>query len=837
MGRFSEIAGRLLEPERAQTVMSARRRCFLKRPASPARPRCAIAAVRGPEARRLLLLATFAMMGLYAATGRAVEQDGVRVGHLSRMAEAPLYFEANRGQVESGFQFVARGRECDVLIAPAEAVVVLGKPEEASASLALGRFRVGGQGASRARTVRFRLEGANPQATMAGLEELSGKANYFIGNDPAEWHAGIPLFPRVAVDQIYPGVRLVYYADELARLEYDFVLQPNANPGLISFRIEGVDKVEMDAAGNLVLKVDGEQMRQHAPVIYQMVHGVRKQIQGGYRLKGEAGAGFWVGKYDHNLPLVIDPALSFSAYIGGKMKDKGWGIAADTNGNVWVAGETLSRDLHATPGALRTNYQGGHSIFGDGFVAKFGNGTNLSYLTYLGGSGQDAAFAIAVDPATGAAFVTGYTDSANFPITNAFQSRLGGTNLNARRVNTIDAFVTKLNTDGTLAYSTYLGGYKRDVGLGIAVDNLGRAYVTGYTESPNFPTNNSLQGPDYTYTSFRYLTNDGGHNHFLTGYYRTNYVGSRYQGNGDAFVTRFSADGASLEYSTFLGGTNQDIGEGIAVDANYSAYVVGMTASTNFPTLNAFANGAFYLNNLTNRSFVTDGFISKLSPSGDALVYSSYIGANNNDDALAVAVDTVMNAYVTGDTFSTNFPVTLTNLTAWPSLTNVNSDVFVMRFNPDGTTNYSVVFGGRSNDKGLGIAVDASQNAYVVGMTLSPTNFANLTTNMLPLPFGFSLTNSSIRRFGMSDAFIVELDSSGSNVFSAYLGGAGNDQANGIAWDPSTGAAYIVGTSTSTNFVSSPSLITPTNLTGSLPPNFQGGRNRSDAFVGKINFP
>ena len=775
---------------------------------------------RGSSGRvpaRITVVAAMAAFALNALTGMA----------------APLYFEANHGQVEHGVQFIARGSDCNVLILPTEAVLILGQGDGISSPLPFDRVASIGRSTGQTRCVRFRLAGANAQAQATGLGELSGKVNYYLGSNPANWRAGIPLFTRVQVDQVYPGVRLVYYADESGRLEYDFHLQPNAAPELITFQIEGVDTMQVDAAGNLVLTVGHEQIRQHKPVIYQVIRGVRQPVPGGYLLKGDRRVGFRVGAYDRGQPLVIDPVVTFSAYLGGTKNDRGWGIATDAGGNVWVAGETLSADLrdNITSAAIQATYQGGHHQFGDGFVARFDQGTNLAYLTYLGGEHEDAAFALAVDQNTGAAFVTGYTDSGDFPIfpPNVFQTHLGGTNLNGRRVYPVDAFVTKLDTNGALAYSTYLGGNSRDVGLGIAVDDLGRAYVTGMTESSNFPTVNALQG---------YYLNDVvdlGKGDYLLYTNRINYDGSVNHRNQDAYVARFNPNATALEYYTYLGGSNQDIGQGIAVDSAYSAYVVGQTTSTNFPSTNAFQAQAVVLNNQTNRSSYTDGFISKLSASGAALLYSSYVGGSNNDSALAVKVDAALNAYVTGFTFSTNFPRTLTELTAWPSKTNYNSDVFVIRFDPGGQTNngYAVVFGGKFNDQGIGIAVDTNQNAYVAGLTDSRTNFAGTDTSLMTGFFaanpasGFSPTNSSPKKH-VNDAFLVELAPNGTNLFSAYLGGVESDQANGIALDLASGAgpiAYLVGTTTSTNFP------------GTAPDTFHGKKKYSDAFMSRIEFP
>ena len=777
--------------------------------------------------RLALLVALSAVVGLNAAPAHAAERDPDPAMPARMPAGSPLYFEANRGQVEGDVRFVARGRQCDVLIAPTEAVLILGKRDTSSPASPSEQVLSRAGGIHETLSVRFRLENANPQATALGLDELPAKANYFIGNDPAQWRTGVPLFSKVRIDRIYPGIHLVYYADESARLEYDFVLDPNARPDRISIRIEGADSVGMDAAGNLALRAGGQEIQEHAPAIYQVMNGTRKQIKGGYRLKGNALAGFWVGEYDHTLPLVIDPTLTFSDFIGGSYIDRGWGVAVDPSGNVWVAGETLSPNLPTTSGAIRPKYQGGNYVFGDGFVAEFGNGTtNLKYLTYLGGSGEDAAFAIAVDT-NGAAYVTGYTDSPNFPVfpTNAYQHHIQGINLNPQGVYPIDAFVTKLNADGKIVYSTYLGGMGRDVGLAIAVDNLSRAYVTGLTESSNFPTKHALRG-FYRNVLVAYPTNVNGVITYGVTNYLANYDGGVFQGFGDAFVTRINAQGTGLDYSTFLGGGNENIGQGIAVDASNCAYVVGMTTSASFPVTNAIAKN---LHNGTNSTLIPDAFISKLSAEGSNLVYSTYLGAKGKDVATSVAVDSSMNAYVTGFTYSTNFPVTLTNFSQWTNPTNLNSDVFVTRFNPDGSiTNggYSVVFGGKRNDQGLGIAVDANQFAYIVGFTASHTNFADIPTNA-PMPAGFSATNNSLLAIASRDVFIVQLDPQGASSFAAYLGGPGNDQANGIALDTTSSTnviAYIVGTTSSAKF---PAVGTS---------KFHGSTLYPDAFVARIDF-
>jgi hypothetical protein len=312
--------------------------------------------------------------------------------------------------------------------------------------------------------------------------------------------------------------------------------------------------------------------------------------------------------------------------------------------------------------------------------------------------------------------------------------------------------------------------------------------------------------------------------HYITpGYY---YDGGVYHGKGDGFVARLSPDGTALEYATYLGGENREMGQAIAVDSDSRAYVAGVTASYEFPTLNPFASTARVLNNGSGKGLHTDGFISVLSSNGNALAYSSYLGGDLDDAALAITLDALTNAYVTGYAFSTNFPRTATNFTAWASRTNANSDVFVTRLNSVGGTNggYSILFGGKSNDQGISLAVDGASQAYVVGLTASRTNFADLDI-LASLPPGFSATNSTLKKYGTQDAFLVALDPGGSNLFSAYLGGVAKDQANAITFDTNANAAYVVGTTSSTNFP------------GALPLTYHGKRAHSEAVISRIVFP
>jgi uncharacterized repeat protein (TIGR01451 family) len=531
---------------------------------------------------------------------------------------------------------------------------------------------------------------------------------------------------------------------------------------------EGGGQMQVGAEGDLVLSANGGEVCFQKPVVYQLTGGhdpsgtnggVRRVIDGRYVLEGKNRVSFQLAAYDHSKPLVIDPVLGYSTYLGGIDNDAANGIAVDSAGNAYVTGRTASINF-----PTMNSIQGANLGGNDAFVTKLSpTGSALVYSTYLGGSREDQANGIAVDSA-GNAYVTGVTDSTNFPTVNPFQGASAGSP---------DAFVTKLSPTGsTLVYSTYLGGSIQDKGYGIAVDSAGNAYVTGNTYSTNFPTKNPFQG-----------AKAGGPD------------------ASDAFVTKLSPTGSALVYSTYLGGSLDDFASGIALDSARNAYVTGYTGSTDFPTKNPFQGaygGGFY-----------DAFVTKLSPTGSALVYSTYLGGSGNDPAYGIAVDSARNAYVTGYTSSTNFP-TKNPFQAANAGGFFNYDAFVTKLSPTGSALvYSTYLGGSGDDYASGIALDSAGNAYVTGGTVS-TNF--------PIMNPVQGANA-----GGEDAFVTKLSPTGSAlVYSTYLGGSDYDQANGIALD-SARNAYVTGWTISTNFP------TKNPFQGA-----NGGGGNEDAFVTKI---
>ena len=582
------------------------------------------------------------MLGLLVLTlaaGAGSPNAGAATPAHAPLAGLPLFFEANCGQVSPPAQFVAHSRSGTVLLGPAEAVVLqaAARPLASLPARATERSR---NRQAEVRTLSFQFVGGNPQAAMTGLDPLSGRINYLLGDDPTSWRTEVPAFDRVRVAEVYPGVDLVYYGNE-QKLEYDLIVAPGADAGAVCLRVTGADRLELDAQGDLVLSVGAAQLRQHKPILHQVIGGARKEVTGGYRLKDPQTVAFEVGRYDPQWPLIIDPVLSYASYFGGSGNTTAWDVALDGGGNVYVAGGTLSAGL-ATPGAWQTDYAGDFTGYGgDAFVAKFDNTcSNLIYMTYLGGSGNDAAMAIAVDPA-GNAYVTGVTDSTNFPTTpNALQTTNTGIPGGIFGLRPFDAFVSKLNPSGSaLVYSTHVGGDTDDEGIAIAVDSAGCAYITGFTDSTNFPTTvNALQ---------------------------TNLAGAT-----DAFVCKLGPAGTNFVYSTYLGGTNLDQGDGIAVDALGRAWITGVTVSNTFPIVNAiqpWPGGGL------------DAFVSVIASNGQSLVLSTYLGGAGDDAGYRIVLDAnKTTAYVVGTESSSwsydgSFPITPGNLNPGGVFTSTNA--------------------------------------------------------------------------------------------------------------------------------------------------------------------
>lgn len=728
-------------------------------------------APRGAPARTLF--GAVALAAFAAQSGAALSPTQLSPASL------PFGFEAISEEGGAAPCFIARGPDSALAVTPTGATLTLAHGERPAAVSRSER-----EGLRRPRTVRsVRLEflNANPAARMTGLEPLPGRVNYLLGSDPTRWRTGLTLSGRVQVRELYPGVDVVYYSNA-RRIEYDLHFAPGSDPRAVVIRVSGADGLRLDANGDLLLRLGDGEIRQPRPVAYQLEGGARRPVGASYRLLDSRTFAFELGAHDPQRPLVIDPVLSYATFFGGAGADIAWDLALDAAGNIYVAGESMSAGL-ATPGAFQTTNRLGTSLGGDVFVAKFDNlATNLIFATYLGGSGDDAALGLAVN-AEGNAFLTGFTTSTNFPTANALRPAISGSKDPIFGVYPMDGFVAALSTNGSsLLFSTYLGGNGHDEGIGIALDPAGNVLVTGFTDSTNFPT---------------------------AGGARTNYNGGR-----DAFVTKFAPGGTNLVYSLFLGGANVDNGEGIVADGAGNAYVVGFTASTNFPLTNAIQ--AFLNNPLADTNIVlggNDAFLAILAPGGE-LLRSTLLGGGRDDVAFRVALDAATNVFIAGSTRSPDFPVAPpgnTNLPRGVSAAISIEDVFVTKLAP-GATNwtYSVIFGGTVRDEAWDVAADASGNAHLVGVTFS-TNFPTAD------PSGFLRATNA----GGGDIFVAVLGPEGTNlVRSAYLGGSRDDFGYAIKLD-AAGNEYLVGRTASTNF--------PT--VAPYQPAF-GGTN--DAFLAKI---
>jgi hypothetical protein len=670
----------------------------------------------------------------------------------------PMSFEMNQGQTDRTVRFLARGQGYAIFLKPSEALLAL-QPARQDPRVP---EKAGMPPRQPYRALKMRIEGANLSAPATGLHRLPGISNYFIGNDPSRWRTHIPTYEKVQFENVRPGVNLVYYGNQ-RQLEYDFVLSPGVRPESLRLSFEGSDAT-VDEQGDLVFTSTDGKMTFRRPLAYQCYKpdpGRKHFLSASYVLKGHNRVGFVVPDYDPREPLVIDPVLNYSTYLGGNGGDAGNAIALDYLFDAYVTGSTASTNFPTS-----SPYQKSYGGDTDAFVTEVRyDGEAVIYSTYLGGNNFDVGNGIAVDT-SGDAYITGNTSSANFPTTsNVFQATYGG--------GLTDAFVAKLDPSGsTLLYSSYLGGSGVDYGLGIAVDQFGNAYVTGYTESAtNFPTVNPIQSGN--------------------------------AGNGDAFVAEVNTQATELIYSTYLGGSSADSGQGIAVDLGGNAYVVGYTYSANFPTYNAYQG---------KNAGGVDAFITKLNKGGSSFAFSTYLGGSGDDRGWAIAVDSDLNIYVAGSTLTPCAPASTTTTMCNPTETfpttpgafqplNTSqspgySDVFVTKLNFPGTALiYSTLLGGALTDSPAGIAVDSSGDAYVTGYTES-NNFP--TANAVQA----SYTGGTCGPNPCPDAFITEVNPQGTAVvYSTYLGGSLANWGNGIALDSNTPPnAYVVGTTTSSDF-------------------------------------
>lgn len=684
---------------------------------------------------------------------------GLAVPEVTFVPFRTLAFELNEGQTHASVRYMARAQRATLWLTPDGAVL---------------STSAGPDPKSRRVVLKLRFEGANRAPRIEGEDLRPGVSNYFLGRDPDQWHTGVKQFGKVRYRNVYPGIDIVFYGNQQS-LEYNWIVQPGADPANIRLMFDGADRIVADANGDLVVKIGGVEIRNRKPRIYQKDADGERFVEGRYLVLGKRRAGFGIDRYDRTKALVVDPVLTYASFLGGSGGDAAASIARDAQGNLILAGSTNSPNFPTKEGL----FPGLTNAADVAFVAKINpaesGGNSLIYATFLGGSYNDQASAVALD-GSGNVYVTGETFSSNFPLKNAFQTSFS-TAANCRDSSgnanvCAHAFVSKFSADGkTLVYSSYLGGTNQDEAFGIAVDAGGNAYLTGQTFSTDFPTSGSV------------------------------YQNSQ-KGSGDAFLTKVSPGGGSMTYSTYFGGTGADTGNTIAVTASGTVYVAGGTSSSDLPvTLSAYQGK---ISGTTD----TNAFLAKfdLSQSGtQQLTYSTYLGgANGVTFATAVTFDSAGMIYLTGGTNSQSFPVSsgayeknfggqLTN----PNGTEGVGDAFVTKLNPSSQGSaqlvYSTYLGGALNDQGVGIAVDSAGRITVAGQTNSvafPTTAG-----------GFQKVNDGP---SPSDkGFIARLDPSQSGsrslVYSTYLGGSLSDDLSGLAMDPTGAIVAVAGTVLSQN--------------------------------------
>ena len=709
-------------------------------------------------------------------------------GHL------PMSFEENQGQTAREVRYVAHGGRYELFLTPQEAVMALRpsrhldfSPQHRSAYLRA--LREQGHAAQPVTAIRMRFEGANPEPQISGAERQLTHVNYFTGSDPKNWHTDIPAYARVKYAGIYPGVDLVFYGNQ-RRLEYDFVVAPGADPKAIQLKIDGARKMRINSRGDLLLSVAEGEVELQKPVIYQKLNGEKREIAGHYVIGGDHRVTFSVADYNRKEPLILDPILDYSTYLGGSGAENTTlpvGIAVDSAGDAFVVGDTFSANFPTTASGLTPEPLTGN--LGASFVAELNpTGTQLLYATYLTGSttnASDGATSVAVD-STGKVYVTGITLTAGFPSKNPItipQTFVAD-------ITNGTCFVTELDPtqsgNNSLVFSTYLGGTDgMDLANGIAVDANGNIYVAGQTFSTDFPVVNGVT-------------------------FNTANAGNAF---GSAFVSRINPATSTLIYSTYLSGNAANAasdptigGEnayGVAVDVSNNAYVTGGTTSSNATGFPSSANAnepAPPAANVTGSAFVTK--VNTAGNGAPSLVYSTYIAGSAQETGYGIALGPNNIAYVTGLTRSLDFPFTTGAFDTSGSGTGKAFVVLVdttnaVIGNPLTPFRYATFLGGSGGTVGFGIKVDGTGNVYVVGGTTS-TDFPGTNAGTLLGGFQTTLPNP----FG--SPFIVKLlptiGGNGTNdlLYSTYFGGTGDgantDQGYGIAIDSASPPnAYITG--------------------------------------------
>jgi len=656
----------------------------------------------------------FLLLGWGAVLG---EQD-VRAND----APAPGFLE-NRGQVAPAVRYYATNAEGAVFFEP-RAVTIDHAPD------APGQSGV---------AVRIDFPGVRSPRLVA-LHPQASKTHVLRGTDRGRWRTGLTTYSEVRYGGIAPGADLVYRVDG-GRLKYDVVLGAGADLSTVRLHYEGVERLELAADGGLILRTQAGALREDRPYLYQDVNGRRREVKGGYRILPGNELGFWASDYDRELPLVVDPGVQWSTFLGGSSADNVYGMTTDGSGNIYVVGATGSSDFPTTPGA----YQGVFQSTNDVVVTKLSSdGATAMWSTYLAGSGNDDGRAIAVD-ASGNVYVAGNTGSTNFPVTPGAHRTTHAGGLS-------DGFVAKISSTGSsLVYCTFVGGNWDDNPRALAVDGSGNAIIAGSTNSLDYPVTSGVVKPVRNPSIV-----DG----------------------ADGFLTKVNSNGSGLVWSTFFGsdgGTDNIFA--LALDSSGRPTVVGWTLSPTFP-VTATAYDRTY-------AYRREGFITRLTSTVNGYVYSTFLGGDGHDECLGVALDGSGAAYVSGRTESTNFPTT--SGAPGTGYAGGTYDAFAVKLGPNGDVlGYGTYLGGSGTDEGRGVTVTTQGVVTVTG---------NTNSNNYPT----SSSAYDVSANGGTDAFVTCLSATGGLSYSSYLGGSGADAGQCAAMKPN-GHAVIGGQTASSTF-------------------------------------
>jgi uncharacterized protein (TIGR03437 family) len=568
------------------------------------------------------------------------------------------------------------------------------------------------------------LQHANPHARGEALDRLAGVSNYYLGNDPKKWRTDVPHFARVRYLDVYPGIDLLYYGNAEGKLEYDFIIKPGANPHQIQIVFN--QPVHTTSEGDLLIAG----VRQRRPKVYQD----GREVACDYIVNHDHRVQFALAKYDHTEPLTIDPVIEYSTYLGGNAQDVASDIAVDSSGNMYVTGWLESPKYPNLDPFQQTSGTERFIV-----IAKMtASGNALVWYTYVGGTALNDSEKIAID-SSGNTYVAGFTSSTDFPVLKAAQPVFGGGYENA--------VIVKVDRNGKLVYSTYLGGNNQERAQGLAVDATGAAFVSGFTWSIDFPVMNAIQ--------------------------------PRMTGRPDAFLAKLSPAGDRFLFATYLGGSGLEYGGSVALDSGGNPVIVGTTASADFPTVNslqpALGTGA------------ESGFITKISSAGDKILYSSYFGANAVVLLRAVKLDSADNIWVFGEVGGPGLPL---QNPLQSSFGGGDMDGVIAKLNAKGDSIlFSTYFGGSGIDFPSDLAVDSAGNAYASGFTYSPDfPVKNTMQPFVGATHGYK-----------NDTFLIKISPSGALIYSTLLGGDGPDFNGGVTVG-SNGAVYLSGSTNSDDF-------------------------------------